>query len=195
MILNDIEICEIAVVHGAITPFERKSVRQLDGVKCLSFGVSSFGYDVRLSDKSAKIFTNKNGVVIDPKDFDDGALDEAKLFTDERGRGQYFLIPPNSYMLGHTVERFKIPEDILVLCVGKSTYARCGSIVNVTPIEPDFEGNVVLEITNSTSLPMRVYANEGVAQFIFMRGNRPETTYADRNGKYQGQTGLALPRM
>ncbi len=163
--------------------------------KTISYGTTSYGYDVRLTD-DVKIFTNVNAAEIDPKRFNQqGCLVDAQVQVDEDG-ARFIRIPPNSYMLGSTVETFVIPRDIMVVCLGKSTYARCGAIVNTTPIEPGFEGNVVIEISNSTPLPIRVYLDEGIAQFLFFRGDRPcGTSYADRGGKYQGQTGVTLPKV
>jgi dCTP deaminase len=155
-----------------------------DGDKVVSFGLSSFGYDVRLAPRF-KLFTNTNSAVVDPLNIND------KCFVDVIGDS--VLIPPNSYLLGHTMESFRIPRDVQVVCLGKSTYARCGAIVNVTPIEPGFEGQVVIEISNATPLPVRVYANQGIAQFLFFQGSEPcVISYADRGGKYQGQTGIQL---
>lgn len=168
-----------------ITPFEPKNVR-LDGAqeKILSYGTSSFGYDVTLSDEF-RIFTNINSSIIDPLNFDEKCLQEFK--------GDVCIIPPNSYILAVTREYFDIPRNVMVVCVGKSTYARCGAIVNVTPIEPGFKGHVVIEISNATNLPLKIYANQGVAQFMFFESDEEcETSYADKNGKYQGQTGVTL---
>lgn len=162
--------------------------------RVLSYGLSSYGYDVRLTEEF-KIFTNANGGgIIDPKKLDEQAcLVDGTIREDDDG-SKYVILPPNSYLLARTEEYFDIPRDIMVVCVGKSTYARAGAIVNVTPIEPGFQGNVVIEIANSTTLPMRIYANEGISQFLFLRGDKPcETSYADRKGKYQGQTGIQLP--
>ena len=153
----------------------------------ISYGLSSMGYDVRISDEY-RIFTNVNSSLVDPKNFSDDNFIERK--------GSHCIIPPNSFVLARTVEKFKIPNDILVICLGKSTYARCGIIVNVTPLEPGWEGYVTLEFSNTTPLPAKIYANEGVAQFIFLKGNeKPDVTYADRNGKYMGQTGVTLPKV
>jgi dCTP deaminase len=154
--------------------------------KILSYGTSSFGYDVTLGN-DFRIFTNLNTTVIDPLAFDESCLHEHK--------GDFCIIPPNSYILGVTREYFKIPRDVMVICVGKSTYARCGAIVNVTPIEPGFEGHVVIEISNATSLPLKIYANQGIAQFMFFQSDEEcETSYADKGGKYQGQTGVTLAK-
>lgn len=158
--------------------------RDADENKIVSFGLSSYGYDVRLANRF-KLFTNTNSSVVDPLEVDDRCFVEVE--------GDSVLIPPNSYLLGHTPEYFRIPRDVQVVCVGKSTYARCGAIVNVTPIEPGFEGQVVIEISNATPLPVRVYANQGIAQFLFFQGTEPcVVSYADRGGKYQGQTGIQL---
>ena len=192
---------EIALFKPMISPFSPMLIRQVGATDCqtkrkvISFGTTSYGYDVRLTD-DVKIFTNVNAAEIDPKRFNQqGCLVDATVQMDEDG-ARFVRIPPNSYMLGSTVETFCIPRDIMVVCLGKSTYARCGAIVNTTPIEPGFEGNVVIEISNSTPLPIRVYLDEGIAQFLFFQGDRPcETSYADRGGKYQGQTGVTLPKV
>ena len=153
----------------------------------ISYGVSSYGYDARVSDEF-KVFTNVNNALVDPKNFSEASFIERKADS--------CIIPPNSFVLARTVEYFKIPRDVLVICLGKSTYARCGIIVNVTPLEPEWEGHVTLEFSNTTPLPAKIYANEGVAQFIFLKGNeKPEVTYADRKGKYMGQTGVTLPKV
>ena len=153
----------------------------------VSFGLSSFGYDARVSDEF-KIFTDVESVIVDPKNFNNNSFVSRK--------GNECIIPPNSFVLASTVEYFKIPKDILVICLGKSTYARCGIIVNVTPLEPGWEGHVTLEFSNTTPLPAKIYANEGAAQFIFLKGNEiPETTYNQRNGKYMNQKGVTLPKV
>lgn len=170
-----------------IYPYFDKNVREVEGQKIVSYGVSSYGYDVRLSDRF-KLFTNVNATVIDPLNPPDDC------FVDFQG--PYCIIPPNSYMLGYTMETFCIPDDVSVVCLGKSTYARLGAIINVTPIEAEFEGNVVIEISNSTPLPLKVYANQGIAQFQFFQGDqRCRTTYRERNGKYQGQTGITTAKL
>ena len=180
---SDKWIKKMALENEMISPFEDKQVR---GNK-ISYGLSSFGYDARVSNEF-KIFTNLNSEVVDPKNFK-----PTNFITKNVSE---CIIPPNSFVLASTVEYFKIPKDILVICLGKSTYARCGIIVNVTPLEPGWEGHVTLEFSNTTPLPAKVYANEGVAQFIFLKGNEtPETTYSDRNGKYMGQTGVTLPKI
>src|SRR6478672_6460037 len=166
-----------------IEPFVESQTR--DGV--VSFGVSSYGYDVRVGDEF-KVFTNVFNTVVDPKHFD------PKSFVDIKA--DVCIIPPNSFALASTVEYFRIPRDVLVICLGKSTYARCGIIVNVTPLEPEWEGQVTIEISNTTPLPAKIYAHEGICQFLFLQGNEPcETSYADKSGKYMRQRGVALPRM
>jgi|TARA_B100001971_G_scaffold185394_1_gene184650 dCTP deaminase len=182
-ILSDKWIKEMARNHNMINPFEDKQVR---GTK-ISYGISSFGYDARVSNEF-KIFTNVNSEIVDPKNFKQGNFVSKKA--------KECIIPPNSFVLASTVEYFKIPNDVMVICLGKSTYARCGIIVNVTPLEPDWEGYVTMEISNTTPLPAKIYANEGVAQFIFLKGNeKPDITYADRNGKYMKQSGVTLPKV
>ena len=176
-------IKKMALEHGMIEPFEDRQVRK--GV--ISYGLSSYGYDIRVADEF-KVFTNINSTVVDPKNFD------ARSFVDVHA--DVCIIPPNSFALAKTVEYFRIPRDVLTVCVGKSTYARCGLIVNVTPFEPEWEGFVTLEISNTTPLPAKVYANEGIAQVLFFQGDEPcEVSYADKKGKYQKQQGLTLPRL
>ena len=182
-VLSDKWIKEMAKTHSMINPFEDKQVR---GTK-ISYGLSSYGYDARVSNEF-KIFTNINSEIIDPKNF------KQNNFVSKNG--EECIIPPNSFVLSSTVEYFKIPNNIMVICLGKSTYARCGIIVNVTPLEPSWEGHVTLEFSNTTPLPAKIYANEGVAQFIFLKGNeKPDITYADRNGKYMKQSGVTLPKI
>ncbi len=172
--------------HQLISPFEATQIRELNGEKIVSYGVSSYGYDVRCSNEF-KIFTNTHSAIVDPKEFD------PKSFIDVTA--DECIIPPNSFALARTVEYFKIPRSVLTLCLGKSTYARCGIIVNVTPLEPEWEGHVTLEFSNTTNLPAKIYANEGVAQMIFFESDQVcETSYKDRGGKYQGQTGVTLPK-
>lgn len=176
-------IKQMALEHKMIEPFEASQVR--DGG--ISYGLSSYGYDIRVADEF-KIFTNINNTVIDPKDFD------ARSFVDSRT--EVCIIPPNSFALAKTVEYFRIPRDVLTICVGKSTYARCGIIVNVTPFEPEWEGYVTLEISNTTPLPAKIYANEGIAQVLFFQSDEVcEVSYADKKGKYQAQQGLTLPKL
>jgi len=168
---------------GMIEPFVER--QQAEG--CISYGLSSYGYDARVADEF-KIFTNVDNALVDPKDF------SANSFVDRQG--DVCVIPPNSFVLARTVEYFRIPRDVLVICLGKSTYARCGIIVNVTPLEPEWEGHVTLEFSNTTPLPAKIYANEGACQFLFLRGNEPpQTSYADRAGKYMGQQGVTLPKL
>jgi len=182
-IKSDRWIRRMAVEHRMIEPFSDKQVR--DGV--ISYGLSSYGYDVRIADEF-KIFTNINSTVIDPKKFD------PRSFVDVKG--DVCIIPPNSFALARTVEYFRIPRNVLTVCVGKSTYARCGIIVNVTPFEPEWEGIVTLEVSNTTPLPAKIYANEGIAQVLFFEGDEPcETSYADKKGKYQAQQTLTLPKL
>ncbi len=176
----------MAKEHGMIEPFEPKQVKQNGGARLISYGTSSYGYDIRCSDEF-KIFTNINSAIVDPKNFD------ANSFVDFRGN--VCIIPPNSFALARTVEYFRIPRNILTLCLGKSTYARCGIIVNVTPLEPEWEGYVTLEFSNTTPLPAKIYANEGVAQVVFFEADEVcEVSYKDRGGKYQGQKGVTLPK-
>jgi dCTP deaminase len=182
-IKSDRWIKKMALEHGMIEPFEDRQVRQ--GV--ISYGLSSYGYDIRVADEF-KVFTNINSTVVDPKNFD------ARSFVDVKA--DVCIIPPNSLALAKTVEYFRIPRDVLTVCVGKSTYARCGLIVNVTPFEPEWEGYVTLEISNTTPLPAKVYSNEGISQVLFFQSDEPcEVSYADKKGKYQGQKGLTLPRL
>ena len=182
-VLSDHEIRQRARDGGMIDPVVENLRR--DGV--ISYGLSSYGYDARVSDEF-KIFTNIDSATVDPKNFSQAGFVDRK--TD------CCIVPPNSFVLARTVEYFRIPRDVLVICLGKSTYARCGIIVNVTPLEPEWEGHVTLEFSNTTPLPARVYANEGACQFIFLRAGREcEVSYADRSGKYQGQRGVTLPRL
>jgi len=182
-IMPDRWIREMAKTKGMIEPFVETQKR--DGV--ISYGLSSYGYDARVSEEF-KVFTNVDSVVVDPKDF------SRKGFVERAG--PICVIPPNSFVLARTVEYFRVPRDILVICLGKSTYARCGIIVNVTPLEPEWEGHVTLEFSNTTPLPARVYANEGACQFLFLKGEGPcEVSYADRGGKYMHQRGVTLPKL
>lgn len=175
---------------GMIEPFAPDQVKKHLGVKVVSYGVTSYGYDARCSSEF-RIFTNVNSAIVDPKNFDE------KCFVEHEG--PYCIVPPNSFALASTMEYFRIPRDVLVICLGKSTYARCGIVVNVTPLEPEWEGHVTLEFSNTTPLPAKIYAGEGVAQLIFLQvsGRRDicETSYKDRGGKYQGQRGVTLPRV
>jgi dCTP deaminase len=185
-IMSDLWIKEKSLKEGMISPFIEEQVKENSSGRIVSYGVSSYGYDARVSNEF-KIFTNINTSIVDPKNFSDQNLVSRE--TD------VCIIPPNSFALARTVEYFKIPKDVLVICVGKSTYARCGIIVNVTPLEPGWEGHVTLEFSNTTPLPAKIYAGEGACQFLFLQGNEPcKTSYSDRNGKYMGQTGVTLPR-
>ncbi len=171
---------------GMITPFFEKQVRNQDGEPLISYGVSSYGYDVRCAPEF-KVFTNLNSTVVDPKNFDE------KSFVDIKS--DYCIIPPNSFVLSRTIEYFCMPRRVMTICVGKSTYARCGIIVNVTPLEPEWEGHVTLEFSNTTPLPAKIYANEGVAQFLFFESDEDcKVSYKDRAGKYQKQTGINIPK-
>lgn len=182
-ILPDHWIREQAIKHQMIEPFVECQKRE--GV--ISYGVSSYGYDARCADEF-KIFTNVNSAIVDPKNFSSHSFVDRK--TD------VCIIPPNSFVLARTVEYFRIPRDVLVICLGKSTYARCGIIVNVTPLEPEWEGHVTLEFSNTTPLPAKIYAGEGVCQFLFLKGaGNCEVSYKDRQGKYMGQSGVTLPRL
>ena len=172
-----------ALEQRMIEPFEEGQIR--NGV--ISYGTSSYGYDIRVADEF-KIFTNINSAIVDPKNFDPRSMVDF--------RGEVCIIPPNSFALGRTVEYFRIPANVLTICLGKSTYARCGIIVNVTPFEPEWEGYVTLEISNTTPLPAKIYANEGIAQVLFFEGDEPcEITYAMKKGKYQGQQSIMLPKL
>jgi len=180
---SDTWIRRMSHEHDLIRPFEETQVR--DGV--ISYGLSSYGYDIRIADEF-KLFTNLATTIVDPKRFDPDSFVDC--------RGDTCVIPPNSFALARTVERFRIPRGVLAICLGKSTYARCGIIVNVTPFEPEWEGHATLEISNTTPLPARIYAGEGIAQVLFLEAPEPcEVSYRDREGKYQGQTGVTPPRV
>lgn len=182
-IKSDRWITRMAREHGMIEPFEDAQVRE--GI--ISYGVSSYGYDMRCTNEF-KLFTNLNNAMVDPKAFDD------KSFVDVVD--DHCIIPPNSFALTRSFEYFRIPRDTLCVCLGKSTYARCGIIINVTPFEPEWEGHVTIEISNTTPLPAKIYANEGIAQVLFFESDEPcEVSYKDRKGKYQAQTGVTLPRL
>ena len=183
MLKSDRWIRRMATEHGMINPFSEKQVHE----SVISFGLSSYGYDLRVADEF-KIFTNVNCTVVDPKNFDERSFVTV--------RSDVCIVPPNSFALARSVEYFKIPRTVLTICVGKSTYARCGIIVNVTPFEPEWEGFVTLEISNTTPLPAKIYANEGLCQIIFFESDEIcETSYADRKGKYQAQKGIVLPKL
>ena len=185
-IKSDRWIRQMADEHGMIEPFEPGQIRENDGHSIVSYGTSSYGYDVRCADEF-KIFTNINSAVVDPKEFDQNSFVDMK--------SDICIVPPNSFALARTVEYFRIPRNVLTVCLGKSTYARCGIIVNVTPLEPEWEGHVTLEFSNTTPLPAKIYAHEGVAQMLFFESDEMcETSYKDRAGKYQGQTGVTLPK-
>jgi dCTP deaminase len=182
-VMSDRWIRRMAAEHRMIEPFEEAQRAQ----GRISYGLSSYGYDARVADEF-KLFTNVDSAIVDPKAF------APESFVDRKAPG--CISPPNSFALAHTVEYFRIPRDVLVICLGKSTYARCGIIVNVTPLEPEWEGQVTIEISNTTPLPAKIHAFEGICQFLFLLGNEPcETSYADRAGKYMRQTGVALPRL
>jgi dCTP deaminase len=188
-IKSDRWIRRMAQEQRMIEPFEPNQVKCVDGRNIVSYGTSSYGYDIRCSNEF-KVFTNITSTIVDPKHFDEGS------FVDFHG--DVCIIPPNSFALARTVEYFRIPRNVLTVCLGKSTYARCGIIVNVTPLEPEWEGHVTLEFSNTTPLPARIYANEGVAQVIFIESASDdvcETSYKDRQGKYQGQSGVTLPKI
>ncbi len=189
-IKSDKWIRQMALEHDMISPFESNQVKQnAAGERMVSYGTSSYGYDIRCS-KEFKLFTNINSTIVDPKNFDPNSFVEVNA--------DFCIIPPNSFALARTVEYFKIPRNVLTICLGKSTYARCGIIVNVTPFEPEWEGYVTLEFSNTTPLPAKIYANEGCAQVLFFEADADdvcETSYKDRGGKYQGQVGVTLPKI
>ena len=189
-IKSDKWIRQMALEHDMISPFEPNQVKQnAAGERMVSYGTSSYGYDIRCS-KEFKLFTNINSTIVDPKNFDPNSFVEVNA--------DFCIIPPNSFALARTVEYFKIPRNVLTICLGKSTYARCGIIVNVTPFEPEWEGFVTLEFSNTTPLPAKIYANEGCAQVLFFEADADdvcETSYKDRGGKYQGQVGVTLPKI
>lgn len=184
-IKSDRWIRQMAEECGMIEPFEPGQVRENSSGKIISYGTSSYGYDVRCANEF-KVFTNINSAVVDPKNFDESSFINVNTDT--------CIIPPNSFVLARTVEYFRIPRNVLTICLGKSTYARCGIIVNVTPLEPEWEGHVTLEFSNTTTLPAKIYANEGVAQMLFLESDEVcEVSYRDRRGKYMGQLGVTLP--
>ncbi len=187
-IKSDKWIRRMAREHGMIEPFVDGQIKKNErGEGVVSYGLSSYGYDVRCADEF-KIFTNINSATVDPKNFCPSSFVDFK--------GEVCIIPPNSFALARTIEYFRIPRNVLTICLGKSTYARCGIIVNVTPLEPEWEGHVTLEFSNTTPLPAKIYAGEGVAQFLFLESDEVcEVSYADRKGKYQGQTGVTVPRL
>lgn len=181
--------------HGLITPYEEKLVREVGGRRILSAGVSSYGYDLRLASDGFRVFSPISSSEIDPKNFDEKSLVEAPLLTAQDG-ARYWLLPPLSYALGVTVETFNLPRNVIGFCLGKSSYARSGLIVNTTPLEPGWRGRLVLEFSNSANLPVRIYADEGIAQVTFFESDEDcDISYADRQGKYQDQIGLTTPRI
>ena len=185
-IKSDRWIRRMAKDKGMIEPFVFDQIKEAENSKIISYGTSSYGYDVRCA-AEFRVFTNINSVIVDPKNFDSGSF----IDVDK----EVCIIPPNSFALARTIEYFRIPRKVLTICLGKSTYARCGIIVNVTPLEPEWEGHITLEFSNTTPLPAKIYANEGVAQIIFLESDEIcETSYKDRAGKYQGQTGVTLPK-
>jgi len=187
-VLHDAAIAEFAA-RGMIEPFSPTQVREQEGRKIISYGLSSFGYDVRIAEEFY-IFASLDAAVVDPKNFPTEAMVHKEVKPYEA-----VIIPPNSYALGRSLEYFRMPEDVVGICLGKSTYARAGIIVNVTPLEPGWEGHVTIEISNATPLPAKVYAHEGVMQVVFLHGARPDVTYRDRGGKYQKQQGVTFPRV
>ncbi len=185
-IKSDNWIRKMAEQHGMIEPFANEQVRGPEGQRSISYGVSSYGYDVRCADEFL-VFTNINSVIVDPKNFSEESFVSVK--------NNVCIIPPNSFALARSIEYFRIPRKVLTICLGKSTYARCGIIVNVTPLEPEWEGHVTLEFSNTTPLPAKIYANEGVAQMLFLESDEDcKVSYKDRGGKYQGQRGVTLPK-
>ena len=181
--------------QGMIEPFEERLIREINGRRIISAGLSSYGYDLRLAPDGFRVFSPIASAVIDPKNFDEDSLITAPPRTSDDG-SKYWLLPPHSYALGVTVETFNIPRNVIAFCMGKSTYARSGLIVNTTPLEPGWRGRLVLEFSNSADLPVRIYANEGIAQVTFFESDEDcDVSYADRAGKYQDQTGLVTPRL
>ncbi len=192
MLLNDVQIKELVIKHGMILPFINFQVREENGRKVISYGLSSYGYDIRLGNKF-KIFRfpqRPGNIIIDPKNMQPELLEECEVQN-----GEAVIIPPNAFVLGHSVERFKMPRNITGVCVGKSTLARSGILVNITPLEAGWEGVLTIEISNTTPLPAAVYAGEGIAQVLFFKGRPCQVSYADRNGKYQGQTGITVAKV
>lgn len=203
-LLSDQQILKLCAEQQMITPFESKLIRQLEVPKlngdhfirkCLSYGVSSFGYDCTLADRNFKVFSPVQGTEIDPKNFDLNSLVDAPIRAALDG-SKYYLLPPHSYALGETVETFNMPRKVTGICLGKSTMARCGLVLNTTPLEAQWTGVLVLEMYNASNLPLRVYALEGIGQILFFEGNEePNCSYADRGGKYQGQQGLTTAKV
>lgn len=192
-IKSDKWIKEKCKTDNMIDPFSDRQVKECFGVKKISYGVSSYGYDITLHSQM-KLFTNAYTSIINPKKFDEESLIDLPLKANNHYE-EYFILPPNAFALGRSVEYFNIPRNVLAVCLGKSTYARCGLVVNTTPFEPGWKGHVTLEFSNTTNLPMMIFANEGIAQVLFFESDEDcEVSYADRNGKYQNQTGITLPR-
>ncbi len=188
-LLSDAEINEINKNNNFISPFINSQIKEEDGKKVISYGLSSFGYDIRCSNYFM-LFSKKPGEVIDPKNFSENLVDEYVVMS-----GDPFILPPHTFALTHSQETLTMPSDVLAICLGKSTYARTGLIVNVTPIEPGWTGQITIEISNTTDLPIYVYPNEGIAQLIFFKGALPTVTYSDRKGKYQNQVNITLPKI
>lgn len=189
-ILSDKQIKQLCTgdkpMIAPFVPYQVKQVKQENWRGVISYGLSSYGYDFRISGGDVKVFTAEHGGMVDPKAFDKGLMRNAQIIS--RDYGDYFILPPHSFALAHTTERWNIPRDVITVCLGKSTYARCGLILNVTPFEPEWEGHATLEISNTTPLPAKIYVNEGIGQLLFFRGDEPcEVSYADKKGKYQGQ--------
>lgn len=184
-------IAQQAKKHRMITPFFTEQCKRIDNHPVVSCGLSSYGYDFRIG-QNIQVFTNANAGVVDPKNFNPTSLVQARLHSDN---GEYVIIPPNSFALGASVEYFRIPDNVLALVLGKSTYARCGIITNFTPLEPGWEGHITIEISNTTPLPARIYVNEGIAQALFFEGEPCDVNYSDRDGKYQGQRGVTLAKV
>ena len=188
-ILNDKEILRLCKEENMITPFSDSSVKQVDGIKLISYGMGSFGYDIRLSGEDLKLFLNRGGEVVDPRNVKPEYYVVPEIKYDETDGAAYVVLPPNTGLLGHSLERFKMPRDVLAQALGKSTYARCFISVIVTPLEPEWEGDLVIEVVNHGSHPARVYLNQGICQLLFLRGEQPNVSYKDKGGKYQGQSG------
>ena len=193
MILNDIEIQNCCEKKGMITPFCKELISSIKDTKVISYGQSSFGYDIRMSAKDIRLFKKVTSDIVDPKRFDETFLDDVSIIFE--GEEKYFILPAHSYALGVTVECFNLPRDITAICLGKSTYARCGVFVNITPLESEWQGYLTIEIANISPSPCRIYLNEGIAQLLFFKGNAPKISYNDRKGKYQNQPQtIILPR-
>lgn len=188
-LLSDKEILTLNKEYEFISPFSKELIREENNQKIISYGLSSFGYDIRCGN-NFMLFTKKPGEVIDPKNFSKGLIDEYVVLD-----GEPFILPPHTFALTYSQETLDMPDNLLAICIGKSTYARTGLIVNVTPIEPSWKGQITIEISNTTDLPIYVYPNEGIAQLIFFKGNKPKVTYKDRNGKYQNQVNITLPKI